>query len=134
MNYVEDKDVSLKWLRAYYITGDDKCNNSIFAKILQMAEEGKKTFPFTDGKNKYDFIDVDELAKQISLASIQAKVSGIINVCSGEPISLKDKVELFIKEKGIDIQPEYGVYPSRKYDSPIIYGNPNLIKLILKEV
>lgn len=134
MNYVEDKDVSLKWLRAYYITGDDKFNNSIFAKILQMAEEGKKMFPFTDGKNKYDFIDVNELAKQISLASIQTNVSGIINVCSGNPVSLKDKVEAFIEEKGLDIKPEYGVYPSRKYDSPIVYGNPDLIKQILMDL
>ena len=131
MNYVEGKDVSLKWLRAYYITGDDRYNNSIFAKILQMAEEGKKTFPFTDGKNKYDFIDVNELAKQISLASIQTEVSGIINVCSGQPVSLKDKVESFIKEKGLDIRPEYGVYPSRKYDSPAIWGDAGLINKIL---
>ncbi len=133
INYVEDKDVSLKWLRAYYITGDDKFNNSIFAKIMQMAEEGKKTFPFTDGKNQYDFIDVKELAKQISLAAIQTKYSGIINVCSGKPVSLKDKVESFITEKGLNIQPEYGVYPSRKYDSPQIYGNADLINQILME-
>lgn len=131
MNYVEDKDVSLKWLRAYYITGDDKFNNSIFAKIMQMAEEGKKTFPFTDGKNKYDFIDVNELAKQISLASIQTEIAGIINVCSGNPVSLKDKVEEFIKEKGLDIQPEYGVYPTRKYDSPVVYGDNALINKII---
>ena len=131
MNYIENKEISLKWLRAYYITGDDKFNNSIFAKILQMAEDGKKTFPFTTGLNKYDFIDVKELAKQISLASIQNEISGIINVCSGEPVLLKDKVERFIAEKGLDIRPEYGVFPSRKYDSPCVYGNAEIIKKIL---
>ena len=99
MAYCEDKDVSLKWLRAYYITGDDKNNKSIFAKILQMAEEGKKTFPFTSGLNKYDFIEVTKLAKYIAEASIQKKVTGIINVSSCKPVSLKDKVEEFILEK-----------------------------------
>ena len=28
--YCEDKNVSLKWLRAYYITGDDQNNKSIY--------------------------------------------------------------------------------------------------------
>lgn len=133
MTHCENKDISLKWLRAYYITGDDKNNKSIFAKILQMAEEGKKTFPFTSGLNKYDFIDVKDLAKYIAEASRQTVYSGIINVCSGKPMSLKDKVEEFITEKKLNIRPEYGVYPSRQYDSPAIWGNTDLINKIMRD-
>ncbi len=48
--FVKDKEVRLKWLRAYYILGDDLNNNSIFSKILKANNEGKKTFPFTTGK------------------------------------------------------------------------------------
>lgn len=131
--YTEGKDTLVKWLRAYYITGDDLHNKSIFSKILQMAGEGKKTFPFTSGVNKYDFIDVDVLAEYIAKASVQCKVNGIINVCSGEPVSLKDKVEAFIKEKHLDISPEYGVYPTRKYDSPAVWGNAEKIREILAQ-
>lgn len=132
MVFLQDKsDVSFKWLRAYYITGDDKRNNSIFAKILQMAEEGKKSFPFTSGENKYDFLDVNLLADQIVKASIQTQINGAINCCSGNPVSLKDKVEQFIKEKNLDIAPEYGVYPSRRYDSPAIWGDATLINKIM---
>ena len=131
--YADGKSTQIKWLRAYYITGDDTRNKSIFTKILQMAEEGKKTFPFTSGVNKYDFIDVDLLAEYIAKASVQNKVEGIINVCSGEPVSLKDKVEEFIKEKHLDIRPEYGVYPTRKYDSPAIWGDARKIAQILCE-
>ena len=131
LTYCEDKEVSIKWLRAYYITGDDKHNKSIFAKILQMAEEGQKTFPFTSGVNQYDFIDIEILAKYIATASIQNEIAGIINVCSGKPVALKDKVEAFIEEKGLDIRPEYGVFPTRKYDSPAIWGNADLINKIM---
>lgn len=131
MTYVADKDVSLKWLRAFYVTGDDKNNHSIFTKILDMATTGKKTFPFTSGTNKYDFLDIDELAKQIVDAAIQNNISGIINVCSGNPVPLKDKVEEFIKNNNLDIRPEYGAFPSRKYDSPCIYGNPKKIQQII---
>ena len=133
LTYVEGKDVSLKWLRAFYITGDDAHNNSIFAKILQMANEGKKTFPFTDGKSRFDFTDVNELAQQIIAASIQTDISGIINVCSGQSTPIKEKVESFIKENHLNISPEYGAFPSRKYDSPEIYGNADLINQIMNK-
>ena len=132
LSYCENKKTLIKWLRAFYITGDDKNNKSIFSKILEMEKENKTTFPFTDGLNKYDFIDVEKLAEQISLASIQDKYNGIINVCSGKPISLKEKVEEFIKNKKLNIHPEYGVYPTRKYDSPCIFGNSETINKILE--
>ena len=130
MTYVEDKDVSLKWLRGFYIVGDDKNNHSIFSKILEMSSNCQKTFPFTSGLNKYDFLNVDELAKQIVSAASQNEVDGIINCCSGKPVALKDKVEEFIIKNRLDIKPEYGKFPTRKYDSPCIYGNIDKISII----
>lgn len=129
----EYETCSLKWLRGYYIYGDDAKNHSIFTKIKQMAQDGQKTFPFTDGLNKYDFIPVEQIAEQIVKASIQNKIDGIINVCSGSPVSLKEQVENFIKENNLDIKPEYGKFPSRPYDSPAIWGNNTKINKILHE-
>ena len=134
LTYTKDKDVNIFWLRAYYILGDDKKNNSIFAKLLAAAEAGKKEFPFTTGKAKYDFIQVDELAKQIVAASTQDKYTGIINVCSGKPVSLGERVEQFIKEKGLDISLQYGVFPERPYDSKIEYGDNTIISKIMENV
>ena len=132
MIYCKDKDVSLKWLRAFYILGDDKNNNSIFTKILNLAQQGKKTFPFTSGINKYDFLDINLLSEYIVKAAIQKKICGIINLCSGEPVSLKEKVEEFILENNLDINPDFGAFPSRDYDSPEIWGDASLIKKIVK--
>lgn len=129
--YCKQKDIIFQWLRCYYILGDDRHNNSIFCKILMAAEEGKKTFPFTTGKNKYDFINVDELAKLISATVTQTAVNGIINCCTGNPISLAERVERFIKEHNLDIKLEYGAFPDRPYDSPCVYGNPSKIQEIL---
>lgn len=131
--YANKQDICLKWLRAYYILGDDKQNKSLFGKICKMAENGQKTFPFTDGLNQYDFIEIKELAAQIARASIQKEIDGIINVCSGSPVALKDKVEEFIVEQNLEICPEYGVYPNRPYDSPAIWGDASKIKQILEK-
>ena len=130
--YSQDKDVSLKWLRAYYIMGNEEKSQTIFGKIYRMAHEGQKSFPFTTGVNKYDFISIKDLARQIIKASMQTEINGIINCCSGVPVALKDKVENFIKEKKLNIKPEYGAFPSRKYDSPAVWGDATLIKKIME--
>lgn len=125
--------IILQWLRAYYIYGDDKRNNSIFAKLVLAEETGQKTFPFTTGKNRYDFIHVDELARQIAAVALQSEVDGIINCCTGEPMSLADKVEGFIKAHDFKIRLEYGAFPDRPYDSPGVWGDASKIKRIIGE-
>lgn len=131
--YCKNKCI-LQWVRGYYILGDDDRNHSIFTKILQAASEGKKSFPFTTGKAKYDFITVDELAYQIAAVASQTEITGIINVCSGKPISLAERVEQYIKENSLDIKLDYGAFPDRPYDSPIIYGDTTKIHKILEKI
>lgn len=129
--YAKSHDCILQWIRAYYIVGDDLKSNSIFAKIRTAVLEGKKSFPFTSGKNKYDFIEIEELALQISAVITQKDITGIINCCSGKPMSLGERVEAFLKENNLDISLEYGVFPDRDYDSPCVYGNDTKIRMIL---
>lgn len=133
IQYSSSHQCLLQWLRGYYILGDDRKNNSIFSKLLQAADDGKVTFPFTTGKTKYDFITVDELAKQIASAASQTEVTGIINCCSGNPVALAERVEKFIREHRLNIKLEYGAFPDRPYDSPIIYGDAMKIQTILKK-
>ena len=120
------------WLRAFYIYGDDFNNNSIFSKIMESENKGILNFPVNSGVNKYDFLHINDLVSQIINSTIQNEYFGIINCCSGKAVSLKDKLEEFKIENNLKIMFDYGAYPSRKYDSPIIYGDSTKIKNILK--
>lgn len=122
---------TLQWLRCFYIFGDDAGGQSIFAKLTRAAAAGEKAFPFTTGKNKFDFIAVDELGRQIAAAVSQDEVSGVINCCTGEPRSLAEQVEWYIADKGLDITLEYGAFPDRPYDSPGVWGDATKIKAVL---
>jgi len=130
--YCNEKVCKYQWLRAYYIYGNDDFGHSIFVKIRQASKEGKKTFPLNSGKNKYDFIFVDDLAKQISYTISQNKTLGIINVCTGKPVSLGEEVEWYVKKNKLDIKFEYGKFPDRPYDSPCIYGDNKKIAEIME--
>lgn len=134
LQYCKEKNCILQWCRAYYILGDDKNNHSIFTKLLEAEEAGKEKFPFTSGKNKYDFITVSELAHQISCVAVQDKINGIINCCTGKPVSLAECVEKYIVQNGLKIKLDYGAFPDRPYDSPCVYGDNNKIKYILSNM
>ena len=69
--FTKGKNVSFHWLRGYYIYGNDAKSSSVLGKILAADKEGKELFPFTSGKNLYDYISVQELARQIVAASVQ---------------------------------------------------------------
>ena len=127
----EQNNKNFQWLRGYYIVGNSKFGSSIFSKITAAAESGEHKFPFTMGRNQFDFIDYKEFCKQVALSVTQTEVNGIINICSGQPEKLSDRVERFIKDNGYDIELEYGAFPDRPYDSKAVWGNSKKIEKIV---
>ncbi len=121
-----------QWLRGYYIVGNSKYGASIFSKITAAVNEGKKEFPFTYGQNQYDFINYEDFCYQVASTVKQDEILGIINICSGRPEKLSDRVERFIKENNYDIKLQYGVFPDRAYDSKAVWGDSSKIERIMK--
>lgn len=128
----KQKNIVFQWMRGYYIVGNSKYGSSIFSKITVAVEEGKKEFPFTLGQNQYDFIDYTDFCVQVAAVVGQQHEQGIINICSGRPEKLADRVERFIKENNYDIKLQYGAFPDRPYDSKAIWGDDSKIKNILR--
>lgn len=125
-------NIVFQWLRGYYIVGNSKFGSSIFSKITAAVEEGKTEFPFTLGQNQYDFIDYEDFCKQVAASVCQNIEQGIINICSGHPEKLADRVERFISDNNYNIELKYGAFPDRPYDSKAIWGDNTKIENIMK--
>lgn len=123
---------SLAWARAYYIYGDDRRSESIFRKLLDAADEGRTRFPFTTGKNLYDFIRVEELGRQLAALTDAEDVTGTLSCCSGHPVSLAEQVEQYIADNGLGLELEYGAFPDRPYDSPGVWGDASVIREVME--
>lgn len=128
----KQKNIVFQWLRGYYIVGNSKFGSSIFSKITAAVDEGKTEFPFTLGQNQYDFIDYLDFCAQVAAVVGQKNEQGIINICSGKPEKLADRVERFIKENDYRIKLQYGAFPDRPYDSKAIWGNDTKIRKIME--
>ena len=128
----KQKNKEFMWLRGYYIVGNSQYGCSIFSKITAAENEGKMEFPFTQGKNQFDFINYEDFCEQVARAVSQSEITGIINICSGHPEKLADRVERFIKENGYKIKLKYGAFPDRPYDSKAVWGNDGKIQKIME--
>lgn len=127
----KNNDVIMQWLRAFYIVDGTAYGNSIFSKLFAAAERGDKTFPFTTGKSQYDFLDYGDFSRYVAAAVTQTEVQGIINISSGEPERLSDRVERFISDHHLNIKLDYGAFPDRPFDSKAIWGDNTKIQKIL---
>lgn len=125
------QNTNILWLRGYYIVGNYLNGASIFSKIAAAEAEGKKEFPFTTGQNQYDFLDYDEFCNQVASAVVQSEINGIINICSGKPEKLADRVERYIRTNNFSIKLKYGAFPDRPYDSKAVWGDNSKITRIL---
>lgn len=119
-----------QWLRGFYIVGNTEYGCSIFSKIVQAEKKGELIFPFTLGLNQFDFLDYDIFCKYVAHTIEQIDINGIINICSGRPEKLADRVERFIKDNNYKIKLDYGAFPDRPYDSKAIWGNDYKINMI----
>ena len=122
-----------QWIRGFYIVSNTEKGCSIFSKLVQAEHKGDEEFPFTMGTNQYDFIPYEEMCAQMAAVVCQDKVTGIINCCSGTPVSLRDEVEKFITDNKFSIRLKYGVFPEREYDSKAVWGNTDKISAIMND-
>lgn len=129
----KENNVFFQWMRGFYIVGNTEDGCSIFSKIVQANNRGEREFPFTMGLNQFDFLDYDIFCKYVADSVEQSNIDGIINICSGRPEKLADRVERFIIENGFDIELNYGAFPDRPYDSKAIWGDDFKIRMIEKE-
>lgn len=121
-----------QWLRGYYIVANTSEGSSIFSKLVNASEKGEKVFPFTMGLNQFDFLDYDEFCNQVAHTVSQNSINGIINICSGRPEKLSERVERFIKDNKLNIKLQYGKFPDRPYDSKAVWGDNKKITQILQ--
>lgn len=129
--YAKQNAVIFQWLRGYYIYGDDLFGNSIFCKIRKAVASGQTHFPFTSGKNSYDFLHIDKMSEYIARCTVQSDVTGIIDICSGTPVRLGDMIESYIADNHLPIVLDYGKYSDRAYDSPCMYGDVAKLNKVL---
>jgi nucleoside-diphosphate-sugar epimerase len=74
------------------------------------------------GEQLRDFLPVDTMARIIVALAINAAGAGVVNVCSGKPISVRSLVESWRAERDSDIELEVGHFPYPDFEPMAFWG------------
>lgn len=111
------------WPRIFYVFGAVKGRTNFYTALIQAIQSGAATFNMSGGEQIRDFLTPETLATYMAQCSLQNTVTGPINLCSGKPVKLIDKVKDLLKSQHSTLQLNTGVYPYPDYEPMQCWGS-----------
>ena len=116
------RSFNLTWTRLFYLYGEGQAENSLLPQLKRAVERRDRAFNMSGGEQLRDYLPVADVAKDLVALAMTARDNGIVNVCSGTPISVRKLVEGWIKENSWPIELNLGHYPYAKYEAMAFWG------------
>lgn len=116
----------LKWIRLFYMYGKGQSEKSILSQLDRAIENGDKIFNMSGGEQLRDYLPVEEVARFITEICLNENYSGLVNCCSGVPISIRNLVENHLKNNNKNISLILGYYPYPDFEPMAFWGAPNI--------
>jgi len=122
-----------KWIRVFYVYGEGQSKTSLMYLLDRAIKDKDVEFNMSGGEQLRDFLYIDDVVKYIGLISDQnTYVNQAINCCSGSPISVKDLVDEYLKEKKYSMKLNLGYYPYPDYEPMSFWGDRTYLDSLLK--
>ncbi|MEM9644691.1 MAG: NAD-dependent epimerase/dehydratase family protein [Planctomycetota bacterium] len=113
----------LTWTRLFYMFGPGQNEKSLIPLLRSAVERGDDCFAMSGGEQIRDFLAIENVAEHLRALLTLAPGSGVLNVCSGEPTSVRRFVESQLRSWGRDIRLNLGVYPYPDYEPLAFWGD-----------
>ena len=117
----EKENITLQWARLFYTYGQNQNPNSFFSKLESAIKGNEQEFKMSKGDQLRDYLPVEDMATQL-VDIILDKPAGVFNVCSGNPISMKDFAEQIKRKHNSNIKLNLGFYPIPDYEPTDFWG------------
>jgi dTDP-6-deoxy-L-talose 4-dehydrogenase (NAD+) len=111
--------------------GSGQSKNSLIPQLEEAIQSKNTNFRMSRGEQIRDFLSIDKVAEYICKISYQREIDGIINCCSGRPISVRNFIEQYIKENNYNINLDLGYYQYPSYEPFAFWGDDKKLHKIL---
>jgi len=122
---------NMKWARFFYLYGEGQGKKTLYGQMEEAVKNNQKEFNMSLGEQLRDYITISQAAEYISKIALQNEITGIINCCSGKPISVRRFVENFFNERGVQIKLNLGYYPYPEFEPLAFWGDAGKLEKIL---
>jgi nucleoside-diphosphate-sugar epimerase len=123
---------ALTWARLFYMYGEGQSGTSLYPKLREAVSRGDKVFNMSGGEQLRDYLPVSKVAGALVALALRRADIGIVNICSGAPVSVRKLVESWLRENGWKIELNLGHYPYPDYEPMEFWGDDSLLDSILK--
>jgi dTDP-6-deoxy-L-talose 4-dehydrogenase (NAD+) len=113
----------LVWTRLFYLHGPGQSPTSLIPSLQRAIANGEPTFKMSGGQQLRDFHPVATAASQIVELALRQQPFGIVNVCSGNPVSVRSFVERYLAERQATIQLLLDSFPYTTYEPFAFWGD-----------
>jgi dTDP-6-deoxy-L-talose 4-dehydrogenase (NAD+) len=125
--------VELTWARLFYMWGERQAPSSLYSMLTTAVQRGDPVFDMSGGEQLRDFLPVTAVADSLVRLALRSEGAGIVNICSGRPISVRRLVEGWIVANGWNISMNLGKYPYPDYEPMAFWGDPQKLNRCLSE-
>lgn len=127
------KPFALTWARLFYLYGDGQAPSSLLPQLRQAVDRGDAVFNMSGGEQLRDYLSVEAAAEALVDLALASQDVGVVNVCSGQPVSVRRLVEEWISENGWKIKLNLGHYPYPDYEPLAFWGDRRKLNRILEQ-
>ena len=122
------------WARLFYLYGGGQAESSLLPQLKRAVEEGRSVFNMSGGEQLRDYLSVTDVASNLVTLALHAADIGVLNVCSGRPVSVRKLVEGWIDEHKWDIELNLGHYPYPDYEPLAFWGDRTKLDRFLASI
>jgi dTDP-6-deoxy-L-talose 4-dehydrogenase (NAD+) len=112
----------LLWARPFFMYGEGQNPNSIYPQLLHALANREPEFRMSGGEQLRDYLPVEEVARILRVLAL-SRHTGVVNVCSGQPVSVRAMVERWLAERNAAIRLNLGHYPYRDFEPMAFWGD-----------
>jgi len=123
---------NLTWVRLFYTYGPGQNKRSLFSQLTSAIDRGDDSFKMSPGEQLRDYLPVQSVAGQLVQLALLRKNCGIINCCSGQPVSVRSLVERWVSERGARMELDLGAYPYSDHEAMAFWGDRKKLDQLLE--
>jgi nucleoside-diphosphate-sugar epimerase len=120
----------IKWVRLFYMYGPGQNPNSLLSQLDRALAAGEPVFNMSGGEQVRDYLPVEKMADCIADIALQNEITGIVNACSGQPITVRQLVNNHLAATGGQITLNLGYYPYTDYEPMRFWGDVKKLRTI----
>lgn len=123
---------NLTWARLFYLHGEGQAAGSLLPQLETAIARGDATFNMSGGAQLRDYLPVDDAARYLVVLALNGRHNGVVNVCSGRRVSVRELVEEVVRKNGSSIQLNFGHFPYPEHEPMAFWGDRSKLTRLLE--